>query len=249
MDQNMVVSKKSFMKKTKKQQNRGAVMVEASIYFPLVICTVIAMLYLGLFQMEENALGYVAERIALEVSREEAYPGYAEFDMNDGRAVDFSWAGSMPPKDTVTAYYQARHKDLGSLYREFSGLASIFGGSGAAESAYRTKYVDTADAVKIIALGTVSEPNIQIKKGFLSSTVTVSITHQFPVPGVIRYLGIDETQYAIKTTATKSIVNSGEFVRNVDLAVDSVEYLLEKLGLGDNVKKIVEKAKKVIELL
>lgn len=248
MAQNTVVSKKNFMKKTEKQ-NRGAVMVEASIYFPLVICTVVAMLYLGLFQMEESALGYVAERIALEVSREEAYPGYMKFNMNEGRAVDFSWEGSMPTKDTVTSYYKAHHEDLGSLYREFSGVASIFGGSGAAESAYRTKYANTANTVKIIALGTVSEPDIKINKGFFSSTVTVSITHQFPVPGVIRYLGIDENQYAIKTTATKSIVNSGEFVRNVDLAVDAVEYLLEKLGLDDNVKTLVEKAKKVIELL
>lgn len=231
------------------KQNRGAVMVEASIYFPLVVCTVVAMLYLGLFQMEESALGYVAERIALEVSREEAYPGYMEFNMNEGRAVDFSWGGTMPPRDTVTSYYKAHHENIGSLYREFSGLASIFGGSGAAESAYRTKYANTADTVKMIALGTVSQPEIQIKKGFFSSTVTVSLTHQFPVPGVIRYLGIDETQYKLKTTAIKSIVNSGEFVRNVDLAVDSTEYLLKKLGLGDDVKKLVEKAKKVIELL
>ncbi len=242
------MSEKSFMKRTE-QQNRGAVMVEASIYFPLVICTVMTMLYLGLFQMEESALGYAAERIVLEVSREEAYPGYMEFNMNEGHAVDFSWAGEMPPQDTVTSYYKAHHKNIGSLYREFGGLAAVFGGSGTAESAYRAKYANTANTVKIIAPGTVSEPDIQIKKGMFSSTVTVSITHQFPVPGVIRYLGIDETQYALKTTATKSIVNAGEFVRNVDLAVDATEYLLEKLGLGNDVKKLVEKAKKVIELL
>ena len=73
-----------------KDTERGAVLVEASIYFPLVICTVIAMIYLGLFQMQEAALSYVAERVALEASRGEAYLGYHVLGMNQGRNVDFA---------------------------------------------------------------------------------------------------------------------------------------------------------------
>ena len=229
----------------KERTSRGAVMVEASIYFPIVIGVVMLMLYVGLFQMEESALGYVAERVAVEVSREEAYPGYTEFQMNEGRAVDFAWDGKMPSVGEVHSYYKAHHADLGKLYREFGAIASLFGGGGSTDG-YRAKYADTANAFKIISLGTVHEPEVMIKRGLFSSSVTVTITHEFPVPGILRYLGISETQYDLTTTATKNIVNAGEFVRNVDLAVDAAEYLLEKLGLSGNVKQLITKAKDVM---
>lgn len=236
-----------------KNTKSGAVMVEASIYFPLVICTVMTMIYLALFQMQESALGYVAERIAIEVAREEAYPGYAKFNMNDGRAVDFSWSGTMPSENEVEDYYTAHHENLGALYRECGDIANLisskFGGSGGDVSDYETKYANTADTYRIFAAGAIGEPEINIDRGFFSSTVTVSIKHTFPVPRVIQYLGISDEQYIMQTTATKHIINSGEFVRNVDLAVDLTDYLLQKLGLDQNVNAFIDKAKAVIEKL
>ena len=229
-------------------KNRGAIMVEASIYFPLVIGVVMLMIYMGLFHMEESALGYVAGRIAMEAAREQAYPGYTTFDMNDGRAVDFSWDEAMPPEDDVKSYYEAHHQNIGSLYREFGKIAGLFGiGTGDKESSYQTKYADTAESFRLIAIGTLGKPDIKIDTGLFSSTVTVSIEHEFPVPGIIRYLGVQENQYTLTSKAVKNIVNPGEFVRNVDLAVDATEYLLKKLGLDENVKTLVDKSQAVIQ--
>ena len=56
-----------------KKNEKGAIMVEASIYMPLVLCTVMALLYLALFNMQEYMLMYQAQRVAAVVSREEAY--------------------------------------------------------------------------------------------------------------------------------------------------------------------------------
>ena len=36
-----------------KDPEKGAVMVEAAIYVPLVLCTVMALIYLALFNMQE----------------------------------------------------------------------------------------------------------------------------------------------------------------------------------------------------
>lgn len=229
------------------KQNRGSVLVEASIYFPLVICTVMALLYLGLIHMQESSMNYVAERIALEVSREEAYAGYHIFNMNEGTAVDFSWNGSMPFQGDVKTYYQARHKNLGVLYREFGQIASLLGFNPSDTTAYESKYADTAKKVAIIAAGSISNPQISIKRGVLSSSVTVSIQHKFPVPGVLKYLGVPENSYTITTTAIKNMENPTEFVRNVDLTADLIKYLLEKLGLSESVNNFLEKTKNIME--
>lgn len=103
---------------------KGAVLVEAAIYFPLVLCVVVAMLYLGLFHMQESALGHIAESAVLEAAREEAYPGYSVFGMNSGNDTDFGWSGNAPSKSEVESYYRSQHGSLGDLYREVGQIFS-----------------------------------------------------------------------------------------------------------------------------
>ena len=64
-----------------RKNEKGAVMVEATIYMPLVLCTVMALLYLALFNMQEYMLMYQAQRAAAVVSREEAYLGYEKLSL------------------------------------------------------------------------------------------------------------------------------------------------------------------------
>ncbi len=229
-----------------KDTERGAVLVEASIYFPLVICTVIAMIYLGLFQMQEAALSYVAERVALEASRGEAYLGYHVLGMNQGRNVDFAWDGGVPSKETVTSYYEAYHACIGDLYREVGMLAEMIGGSGSRETVYESKYATAVTAVTLLSLGHITPPEVEIDRGFFSSSVTVTITHTLPVPKVVSYLGISDSKFAIETRATKQIVNPGEFVRNVDLAADLLDGLMEKLGVSENYHEFLNKTKDIV---
>lgn len=230
-----------------RQSERGAVLVEASIYFPLVICTVIAMIYLGLFHMQEAALSYVAERAAIEASRGEAYLGYRVLGMNAGRNVDFAWEAGVPPKETVTSYYEAYHARLGDLYREVGMVASMFAGSGSREAVYEAKYAGAVTEVTLLALGHITPPEVTIERGFFSSTVTVTITHTLPMPKVVRYLGVGGSEFAIETRAVKQIVNPGEFVRNVDLAADLLDGLMEKLGVSENYHEFLTKTKNIME--
>lgn len=229
-----------------KQTERGSVLVEASIYFPLVICTVIAMIYLGLFQMQEAALSYVAERVAIEASRGEAYLGYHVLGMNQGRNVDFAWAGGVPPKETVTSYYEAYHERIGDLYREVGMLAQMIGGSGNRETVYENKYASAVTAVTLLSIGHITPPEVTIDRGFFSSSVTVTVTHTLPMPKVVQYLGVSESEFAIETRATKNIVNPGEFVRNVDLAADILDGLMEKLGVSENYHDFLNKTKDIM---
>lgn len=229
------------------KSQRGTVLVESAIYFPLVLCTVIAMLYLGLFHMQESALGYIAEQAVLEAAREEAYPGYHTFQMNSGNALDFTWSGGSPSKSQVESYYKTQHESLGDLYREAVGaFQSLLGGRNRTHFDYSAKYAAATAGITMISAGMIQNPEVTIHNGFFSSTVKVSIRHTFQVPGVIRYLGITQESYTLETVALKRVINPGEFVRNVDLADDLVHLVLRKFGVESQVNDLIAKAQTVI---
>ncbi len=221
-------------------------MVEATIYLPLTICTVLAMLYYGLFLMQQNALFYEVDRIAGVVAREEAYPGYEVFGMDEGGGLDFAWGAATPSSAVVTEHFQSRHETLGDLYRVFQGIADLFGGTGSRESAYVSRFTPVVQAAGIISTGAIGAPEIAIDRGVLSSHVTVTVTQELPLPGILRYFGIDDG-LRLRSARTKVIANPGEFVRNVDLAVDATEFFLKKLGLDESVGGFIAKARDVME--
>lgn len=82
----------------------GSIIVEASIYFPLVLCAVMSLLYLALFNMQEYLLMFQVQKTAAVATREEAYLGYEQFGMGDGNEIEFSWGeDSVPSVAEVTA--------------------------------------------------------------------------------------------------------------------------------------------------
>lgn len=46
------------------EKEKGAVMIEAAIVFPIVLLTVFALIYLGLFKLQEMAMLYQVQRVA-----------------------------------------------------------------------------------------------------------------------------------------------------------------------------------------
>ena len=63
-----------------------------------------------------------------------------------------------------------------------------------------------------------------------------------------RYLGYDRSTM-IKAAAYSYSVNPGEFVRNVDLAADFIDYVMKKLGLADNYNEFWEKTNKILDVI
>ena len=88
-------------------------MVEAALYFPITIAVVMAVIYLGLFKMQESYFFFQVERTAAQLAKEIAYPGYEGFTdkepLSDGK-VDFSW--EEPSDEQVQSYYEAYNGSL-----------------------------------------------------------------------------------------------------------------------------------------
>ena len=76
------------------KSENGVVMVEAAIYFPIVICVVVTMLYYGLFILQEAAMNYEVHRMTAYASKDASNPGYGVFPIASGYEVEFD--GDMP---------------------------------------------------------------------------------------------------------------------------------------------------------
>lgn len=223
----------------------GVIMVEASIYMPLVLCTVMALLYLALFNMQEYLLMYQAQRVSAAVSREEAYLGYKELGMGRDNEIDFSWGGARAPSEAkVKSYYKAHHSKVSALYRE----TRLLGLSGETDENYAARFAGAAHESALIVLGSISSPEVEVERGFLGTEVKVTITHSLPVPGVLKYLGYEEGT-TLRVAAYSYALNPGEFVRNVDLAADLVSYIMEKMGLSGSYQEFLGKTEEVLAII
>lgn len=229
------------------RNEKGAIMVEATIYIPLVICTVMALIYLALFNMQEYMMMYEAQRVAAVAAREAAYSGYENFGMGSDNEIDFSWgSANYPSENEITEYYKAHHSEIKELYREISGILSSFTGFSNLTQDYERRFADAARNATLIAMTQVSSPEVDIKKGLLGTHVTVTFTHSLPTPGVMQYLGLADN-FEIRSTAYTYSGNPAGFVRNVDLSVDLVSYILEKFGMADQMNTFLDKTKIVLE--
>lgn len=222
---------------------KGAIMVEASIYLPLVLCTVMALIYLALFNMQEYLLMYQAQRIAFVAAREVAYPGYDQFQMGQDNEIEFDWGEKAAPSaETIQAYYKTYHSGIKELYREIAGWFTNYDAVG---TDYGSRFADEVKGSTLLALNQISEPSVEIDRGLLGTNVTVTITHTIPTPGVLKYLDY-YGEIGIRSSAYTYSLNPTGFVRNVNLASDCVSYIFEKLGMSDGFNGFVSKTKSVI---
>lgn len=231
------------------QSDNGAIMVEATIYMPLVLCTVMALLYLALFNMQEYLLMYQAQRVSSVAAREEAYLGYDAFEMGSDNEIDFSWGeGGGPSLEDLSLYYESYTDQLTDIYRELGTVLSIAGAGNEDGGSYTSRFGESVRQSALIALGTVSAPEVEIDTGFWGTDIEVTIMHSLPLPGVMAYLGYDGDT-TIQTAAYTYSVNPSEFVRNVDLASDLVSYIMEKCGLSKSYGEFLDKTGEVLDFI
>lgn len=223
------------------KSERGAIMVEASIYFPITIAVVMAVLYYGMFRLQESYFLFQAQRAASELAREVAYPGYENFHdqelLSDNR-IDFSWEDG-PDAGQVNSYYSAYNGSISRIYRW--GLDS---NTQNRASLYQAALVKNS---ALFSMGT-TQAYVKINNSFLSKSVVAEIRYQLPTPGILRYIGVGDN-ITLYTAAYQPVINTTDFVRNVDLACDMTDFLLDKLGLSGKAAEFLEKFNEIKKLI
>lgn len=217
------------------KKEKGAVMVEAVIVFPIVLLTVFSLIYLGLFKLQEMAMLYQVQRVAHQGAHVLANPGYRTLGNYTAKHIDFV----SNPAD-VNEYYKASHKNLLVLYRELAGY-----GAWTSENELRYFMNRLADSTLILAGGAYADNTVTVDRGLFATQIKAEVTFRFPTPGVMRYFGYPDS-LAYKQSATAVALDPANFVRTVDLAGDALTVISEKLGIRGDLQKIMNGIRKYV---
>lgn len=210
------------------KKENGAIMVEAVIVFPIVLLTVFALIYLGLFKLQEMAMLYQVQRVAHQGAHVLANPGYQALGEYREKQIDFP----SDPED-VNAYYEASHENLPVLYRELAGYGA-WTSQGELQG-----FMDTvAESTLILAGGTYADNTVTIKRSLFATQIMAEVTFSFPTPGVMQYFGYPDS-LSYKQSASAVAMDPANFVRTVDLAGDALTFVSKKLGIDGHLEKIM----------
>lgn len=217
------------------KEESGMIMVEASIYFPIVIFTVFAMIYFGMVKYQESILTFQVYRLATVGGREVAYQGYEVFngdDMVSSTAVDFDSEKDF--SSGMEEYYQKHSEHLYNEWKfDYSAEASRLEG-------------DLSEMLSSCSFltGIETTAEIDISNYVIGKSMTVKATYGLQSPKFLEYVGVP-VDLTLKTHVTQSVSNPTELVRNVDLATDLIDFLLERFGVKDRVDSFLKKVEDI----
>jgi len=197
--------------------------VEAAILFPILIMIFAALVLLAIYLPTRAALQratqYAASAIATEQSESWLY--------FDEMSMSYKW--------------ETDKRRLVNVY------VALFRGSANAESRGEDIAI-TMESRGISPKAGVLSVECNILNRFVYKEVVVTATREFTTPVDLSLIGFPET-INVTVTSTAVVVNGDEFVRNMDLAVDFVEYISEKFGLSEIAETIGSFRRQVASVL
>lgn len=225
------------------KSEKGVIMVEASIYFPIVLAIVFAFIYVSLWKIEDCVIYFAAQKVANSAANAIAHQDYEKLYGDIGgdvvtidTSIDFNWKGSdAVPEQYVKNYYS--NVDDKKLYTRVK----------IKKEDYVESMKKLIEATKFVPfkLG-VNDVEVEVDHGLLRSVVTVNATIGFNTPGIMRYIGFDD-EFKFQSKGYQFVTEPAEFVRNTDLAFDLVDYLFERLGISDKIGAFTDKWNKIAD--
>lgn len=217
------------------KRDEGAIMVEATIYFPIVIFTVFAMIYFGMVMFQDSILTFQVQKLAAMGGREIAYPGYEAF-ADDGSlsstAVDFKAESDFSSK--MSGYYEGHSEHLYNEWRfDYSGEEQRLENELASMLSRRS-----------FLTGVESACDVTIKNNVIGKVITVEASYGLKSPKFLEYVGVP-MDIKLKSSIKQTASNPTEMVRNIELAADLTDFLLERFGVKDQVDSFLKKVEDI----
>ena len=222
--------------------------IEAVFIVPIVSLVVIVLIYAAMFSFQKSLMNLQAHKIATEVARIITYSGYESIyneaeskGLTRNNAVDFSGEYAIS-KSTLNEIYKEHNP-----YRQWSLLSKKKVERLNLNESPGEALVETMKAVSVIAIGIPQEPKITIDPGLFVTLVTVEASFIYEYPGFFNIIGLGERVEVMSTSVTVNATDPIEFIRNVDIAEDLTNFLLEKLGVKDKLDSFMKKTKDFID--
>lgn len=227
------------------REESGVIMVEASIYFPIMIFTVFAMIYFGMVKYQESVLMFQLEKAAILGGREIAYQGYealetdqtkksAAIDLEKGAAFTMADGKGTMNAAVVESYYQKHSEHLYNEWRfDYSTEAGRLEG-------------ELKDALeqKSFLTGVESHAEVDISNYVIGKSIEVTAYYKLKSPRLLSYIGVP-LELKLGACVKQNASNPTELVRNIDLAADLIEFLLERFGVKDQVDGFLRKVEDI----
>ena len=229
----------------KLKEERGVIILEASIYFTIVIFTVICMIYFGMVKYQQSVLTFQVEKVAILGGREIAYQGYealetdrtknsAAVDLEPGAAFSISDGAGMMNQDIAKEYYDLHSEHLYNEWKfNYSQEASKLKGE-----------LEEALTQKSFLTGVEAKASVDISNYVIGKSIRVTATYGLKAPRFLSVVGVP-LDLQIGSSVIQNASNPTELVRNIDLAGDLITFLLERFGVKDQVDGFLKKVEDI----
>lgn len=196
----------------------GAIVVEAVFIIPIVVIVIYVLIYMGLMQVQKQIIYNETQKISQKLVKNISFPGYEHV--------------ALLSEDDVNECDYNKVFSIHNPYRYLFNNNKIF-----------YSYIDllktNINNTKIIKIK-LDEPNIKIINRGLAKQLNISTNYVYKIPCFVRLLGINnevESSVSVRSCA----IDSSEFIRNVDITFDLIDFLLQELGLKDKIELFYNK--------
>lgn len=189
--------------------DEGYAVVEATILFPIIMMVfaglVLLSMYLPTRAVLQQETQYAAT--AMATTQSDTWLDY------DSAQMKYYWKDSLSKEDNVYAVM----------------IASFCKGNSGEKAKTIVKKLDEGNIVAHVGELRVE---CEVNNFVVYKEIVVTATRTIPIPGNLSLINFPE-EIPITVSSTAVVQNGDEFVRNIDLAADFLEYLNKKLFNGN----------------
>lgn len=215
-----------------KDEKGSVAVIEASVIYPLVILSIAAMIYIGMYIFEASYLNDRARSAAVTAAKTVSFTGYEalgdiyvktglnpEDEKPDRTHVDKAYSKSSP----------YRYLRKGQVSERFTESISEYAAGG------------------LFSVTDISF-SVDVERRLFDREVNVTLEKSVRLPGVLKTLGIAGNR-TIKVTASAVTSDPAEFIRNTDLTLRAAEFAGKKTGAAEKFSEIRKKISRTVEKL
>lgn len=208
------------------RDDRGALIVEATIVFPVCLIVILMLLYLGNVYYQKSRIEAIVVEAALDGAAYCADPLLRAIESSEGHKVP----------------------SLGAVdYEPYRYLGGLFGGMNPIEESVssliksRIGSMNTGLFSSMKPTGYSNNLQVKYKSSFIASSISVDLEYKIELP--IRLLGDRENlSMKFRTHTEVPVGDTPEFIRNVNMVDD----ILEVTGAKEKITKKIQEFRKFV---
>ncbi|MDR2599904.1 MAG: pilus assembly protein [Oscillospiraceae bacterium] len=202
---------------------RGEAVVEATILFPIMIMIFAALIILAIYLPAQSVLQRATQHAATVIATENS----DTWLFYDEQSLSFYWESS---KQSLGNVYTPLIPDAGDVQTKAEYIV---------RELEKRSISSRAGTLEVIG----DEEN-----KFIYREIIVTATRKYTIPVDLSFIGFPKT-IDITASSTAVVNNANDFIRNIDLAKDFSEFVLDKFKLGDMESIIGNFGKQVSSIL